>query len=272
MTARETVQIWRAADLDGVLAIAGTTSSYAVDPRAGELIVGAIDRGHLRVRRARTRYELAAGDLVMWDASHPHAGSARTPWASRLVVFETANIQALFADDAHPRDLEIRKPVTRDPAVIRAFDTLHARVTGAAARLERDDAMVSFAEALLGRQHATRSIAALTARIDPAFRRACDHLRAHLDANVGLEALAAAAGTDRHRLTRLFRAATGASPHRFLIAQRVASARRMLEAGRYDIAAIAVATGFVDQSHLHRHFGRFLGMTPRAYARRFARA
>src|SRR3569623_334380 len=116
MTARETVQIWRAADLDGVLAIAGTTSSYAVDPRAGELIGGAIDRGHLRVRRARTRYELAAGGLVMWDVSNPHAGSARTPWASRLVVFETASIQALFADDAHPRDLEIRKPVPQLPS------------------------------------------------------------------------------------------------------------------------------------------------------------
>jgi len=46
----------------------------------------------------------------------------------------------------------------------------------------------------------------------------------------------------------------------------------MFELGFRDVAAIAVATGFVDQSHLYRHFGRLLGMTPRAYARRFARS
>lgn len=272
MAARETVRIWRAADLDGVLAIAGTTSSYAVDPRAGELIAGAIDRGGLRVRRARATYELSAGDLVLWDASHPHAGSARTPWTSRLVVFETASLEALCADVLHPRDLEIRTPVTRDPGVRRAFAALHARIAAAAGRLERDDAVLAFAEAMVRRGVAERSLPRSVARSAPAFRRACDYVRAHLDENIGLAALAAAAGTDRHRLTRLFRAATGASPHRFLIAQRIAAARRMLEAGRADVAAIAAATGFVDQSHLYRHFGRSLGMTPRRYARRLARA
>ena len=265
------VQIWRAPELDGVLAISGTTSSYAVDPRAGELIVGAIDRGYLRVKRARVVHELAAGDLVLWDASHPHAGSYKTPWASRLVVFEAPSLAAMFSDARDPRDFEIRTPVTRDPAVKRAFDALHARVIAHVPRLEREDAVVSFGEALLGRRHATRSISKLTARTDPAFRRACDCLRAHLDDNVSLATLAAAAGTDRHRLTRLFRAATGASPHRFLIAQRITAARRMLEEGRRDVAAIAVATGFVDQSHLYRHFGRLLGMPPGGYARRFAR-
>jgi len=268
---REDVRIWRTADLADVLAMAGTTSSYAVDPRAGELIVGAIDRGHLRVRRGGAVHDLAAGDLVLWDASHPHTGSSRTPWLSRLVVFETASLDALLLDDHHPRDLTIRTAVTRDPVVKRAFDTLHARITRSAGRLERDDAVAGFGDALVGQRLAARAFARLAARTDPAFRRACEFLRAHLDANVGLVALAAAAGTDRHRLTRLFRAATGASPHRFLIAQRIAAARRMLEAGRRDIAAIAVATGFVDQSHLYRHFSRKLGMTPSGYARRFAR-
>jgi transcriptional regulator GlxA family with amidase domain len=30
---------------------------------------------------------------------------------------------------------------------------------------------------------------------------------------------------------------------------------------------VAVATGFVDQAHLHRHFVRTLGITPHRYAR-----
>jgi AraC-like DNA-binding protein len=271
MGSPERVQIWRAPDLDGVLAIAGTTSSYAVDPRASELIVGTIDRGHLRVKRANVVHQLTAGDLVLWDASHPHTGSAKAAWASRLVVFETASVRELFADDRHPRDLEIHTPVTRDPAVMRAFESLHGRIVQSSGRLERDDAVIAFGETLLGRHIAKPSLARSRARLDPAFRRACDYLCTNLHDNVGIEALAAAATTDRHRLTRLFRAATGAAPHRFLIAQRIAAARRMLELGRGDVAAIAVATGFVDQSHLYRHFGRTLGMTPRGYALRFAR-
>ena len=42
----------------------------------------------------------------------------------------------------------------------------------------------------------------------------------------------------------------------------------MLEAGE-TIAQTAAATGFADQSHLHRHFQRSLGLTPATYQRRF---
>jgi transcriptional regulator GlxA family with amidase domain len=40
----------------------------------------------------------------------------------------------------------------------------------------------------------------------------------------------------------------------------------MLERG-VAVAEVAQATGFFDQSHLHRHFRRTLGMTPARYAR-----
>lgn len=39
-------------------------------------------------------------------------------------------------------------------------------------------------------------------------------------------------------------------------------------AGR-TVAEAAAATGFADQSHLHRHFQRGLGVTPAQYQRRF---
>jgi len=72
----------------------------------------------------------------------------------------------------------------------------------------------------------------------------------------------------RFRFLRLFRDALGMPPHRFQVAQRIALARRMLESGR-SVGDTAVATGFADQSHLHRHFVRTLGITPGAYAAAF---
>jgi AraC-like DNA-binding protein len=50
-----------------------------------------------------------------------------------------------------------------------------------------------------------------------------------------------------------------------VLAQRIRAARRLLERGT-PAAEAAARTGFFDQSHLHRHFTRTLGMTPAAYA------
>ena len=97
------------------------------------------------------------------------------------------------------------------------------------------------------------------------MRRACELLSEDLARNLALADVAAAAGVSRRRLTRLFRAAFGLPPHRFALAQRVRAARRLLERG-VTPGEVAAQTGFFDQSHLHRHFTRTLGMTPGAYA------
>jgi transcriptional regulator GlxA family with amidase domain len=86
--------------------------------------------------------------------------------------------------------------------------------------------------------------------------------------NVGLDELAAAAGIGKFRLIRLFHERTGLPPHALQLAHRIRKARRLLEAGE-TIADVAAATGFADQSHLHRHFQRGLGLTPGEYQRRF---
>jgi transcriptional regulator GlxA family with amidase domain len=104
------------------------------------------------------------------------------------------------------------------------------------------------------------------ARRDPALRRACELLHDELPANVTLAELERAAGVSRHRLSRLFRVAFGLPPHGLQLAQRIRLARRMLERG-VAVADVAHATGFFDQSHLHRHFRATLGMTPAGYAR-----
>jgi transcriptional regulator GlxA family with amidase domain len=78
--------------------------------------------------------------------------------------------------------------------------------------------------------------------------------------------LASAAGIGKFRLIRLFREQTGLPPYAFQIAHRIRRARRLLEAGQ-PIASVAASTGFADQSHLHRHFQRSLGITPLTYQR-----
>jgi AraC-like DNA-binding protein len=78
--------------------------------------------------------------------------------------------------------------------------------------------------------------------------------------------LAALVGTSRFALLRAFRARYGLPPHAYLNQLRVRRARTLLDEGT-PAAAVAVAVGFADQSHLSRHFRRLVGLAPGRYQR-----
>jgi len=60
----------------------------------------------------------------------------------------------------------------------------------------------------------------------------------------------------------------GLPPHALLLHLRLKKARELF-AGGHSAADVAAACGFFDQSHLHRHFMRQVGMTPGRYASAF---
>ncbi len=76
---------------------------------------------------------------------------------------------------------------------------------------------------------------------------------------------ARALGVHPSHLVRVFSAAYGIPPHRYVTARRVDRARRLLGVGR-PAAAVAAEVGFHDQAHMNRHFRRVLGTTPGAFA------
>jgi AraC-like DNA-binding protein len=259
------VRVWRADVGGGAICMHGTTASYAVDP-LGEYVVGVVLAGGMRVRRGHEVHRFAPGDVCAWDPSARHEGrpwrSAR--WQARLVVLELPDVRELVLDpEGAVGDVALPGPRVRDARLARRFLALHTALERPAWRLERDTLLQEWLYALAGPEVA--ATAPRAARRDPALRRACEVVGDDLARNVTLCELAAAAGVSRHRLTRLFRAAYGVPPHRFVLAQRIRAARRLLERGTAP-AEVAAQTGFFDQSHLHRHFTRTLGMTPAAYA------
>ncbi|GAP98200.1 AraC family transcriptional regulator [Leptolyngbya sp. NIES-2104] len=94
------------------------------------------------------------------------------------------------------------------------------------------------------------------------FRSVIDYIYAHLDQDLGLSELAAIAKMSPHYFSQLFKQATGLTPHQFVIRARVERAKELLIRGM-SIAEVAKQVGFVDQSHLHRHCKKLLGVTPR---------
>ena len=108
-------------------------------------------------------------------------------------------------------------------------------------------------------------------RAPRAVRRARAFLHDAVVDKVTLDELAAHAGLDKFHLVRAFRAEVGVPPYEYLTHVRVWKARELLQRGAL-VAEAAQAVGFYDESQLHRHFRRIVGIAPGAFSRSFTPA
>jgi transcriptional regulator GlxA family with amidase domain len=93
---------------------------------------------------------------------------------------------------------------------------------------------------------------------------------ARLDEPLTVAQLARHACTSERTFNRRFRAETGTTPLRWLHAQRVDHARRLLEASDLPVETVAQRCGFGSAAILRQHFRRVTSTTPTAYRRTFA--
>lgn len=166
-----------------------------------------------------------------------------------------------------PADLSLR-PVAAlsDPLRGRLVDVVEA-LYPERSLLEAESAMTMFVaalvEGLIDRAPQPRALPGWSTR-------AADRARACLhDTNarpVDLRTLAAQVGLSRFQALRAFKRHYGMPPHAYQLRVRVGLAQRSLRAGSQP-AQVAAECGFVDQSHLTRHFKRVVGVTPAQYQR-----
>lgn len=109
-------------------------------------------------------------------------------------------------------------------------------------------------------------------RGDGRFAEVLAWMREHLDESHAIDVLAARALMSRRSFTRQFRQTVGTSVKQWLLAQRLASAQHMLEAGNAPLETIAQATGLGSPLSLRKHFRGAFGTTPSAYRKRFRSA
>jgi AraC-like DNA-binding protein len=105
-------------------------------------------------------------------------------------------------------------------------------------------------------------------RAPRAVRRARAFLHETLADKITLDDLAEHAALDKFHLVRAFRSEVGLPPYAYLTYLRVARARELLSRGAL-VAEAAQAVGFYDESQLHRHFRRIVGITPGRFSRSF---
>lgn len=116
-------------------------------------------------------------------------------------------------------------------------------------------------------QFVTRPLAACESE---ALAPVLDWVLGNLDQPHDVAALARRAGMSPRTFARRFRDETGATPHAWVIGQRVRRAEELLETTDASVEQIAAQVGF-DAAALRLHFGRARGVSPQQYRRTFAR-
>jgi AraC family transcriptional regulator len=97
------------------------------------------------------------------------------------------------------------------------------------------------------------------------LQRVLEYIEAFFHLDLRFEDLAAEACLSPYHFSRLFREATGLSPHRYVIDRRIQAARHELARSHLSLAEIALAFGFGSQANFTRVFRKATGLTPGQY-------
>jgi AraC family transcriptional regulator len=98
-------------------------------------------------------------------------------------------------------------------------------------------------------------------------KRACEKLEAELGGKIPLEQIAAEFDLSASHFSRAFRVSTGLPPHKWLLRQRVRTAKQLMAVRGLSLSEIAIASGFANQSHFTRVFSAEVGISPGAWRR-----
>ena len=98
-------------------------------------------------------------------------------------------------------------------------------------------------------------------------RRVTELLHEHLDGELRLSKLANACGLSVSHFARSFKISFGAPVHRYLISQRLESAKDLLLHSNKSLSDIALQVGFSDQAAFSRTFSALVGTTPGRWRR-----
>jgi AraC family transcriptional regulator len=100
-------------------------------------------------------------------------------------------------------------------------------------------------------------------RLTPAqLTQVTDHIDRQLAGDLSLAALASVVCLSAPHFARLFRNATGSSPHRHVLRMRVQRACELMQHTAMPLTAVAQACGFSSQSHMNEAVVAALGATP----------
>ena len=100
------------------------------------------------------------------------------------------------------------------------------------------------------------------------LKQAIEYINDNLDRPIKITDIAKLVDISSYYFCRLFNQSTGVSPYQYVIQQRVAKAKNLIENSKLPLADISYECGFSSQSQMTQHFRKIIGITPKVYRNR----
>ncbi len=222
---------------------------------------------HWRFRGTSHRYDVRPASVCLISCHNEVESSWRSnPWSFLALAIDTSKFRHMAPFEANAIETSRVPPLFAEDARIAALVRemhIEARAGCPSGRLFGESLSLALLSYLAGNYTDQRMTIDSNARISPFQKQRVLHfIREHLDTDMAVSDLAAIIGVSSAHFSRLFRASYGMSPYRFVMWQRVAKAKGMLEESRKTVGEIAIELGFASHSHFTKIFHKMTGATP----------
>lgn len=271
---RDWARYWRSAD-QPVEAMHAHFERHVYHRHSHETYsLGVTDDGAQSFTCRGSAHVSGAGMVMVFNPDDPHDGWAgdERGFTYRMIHIGPALVAGILEDLAgRPAGLPLfANPVVSDPELAGILRALHRALLLGAPALHRDELLAAAVGSAVRRAAARARLpgpedvpllgAGATAS------RVRQLIREQYANDITVSDLAAAAGRSRFTVHRAFMSVYGMAPSDYQRQLRLRAARRLI-AGGVPISQAAAQSGFADQSHFTRWFGRYYGITPARYRR-----
>lgn len=206
-------------------------------------------------------YHASAGQVVVLDCYGPHCYYTTTGWDAEWLHFDGSGARGYFeaiAENGNPV-ISLKDNYRFEKYLHKIYMQFKDRVSVKEALL--NNYIVNILTELLIGHGPEHSINISSSLIEDTVA----YINEHLTDPLTLENLAAQVSLSPFYFSRLFKRETGFSPHGYVIATRVNTARFLLKSSDSSIKDICFSTGFASESSFCTTFKKVTGLTPSAY-------
>lgn len=265
--AQNQVKIWRPVGLGGVeLLKASYRSQRFARHYHRRYCLGVIEAGAMGFDYLGRKMLAPAGAVNLAVPGEVHNGEPAAPGGWRYRMFYMDPELVLRALPRPPSSVPfIPHGVLQDPALAALVGALHRDLEARRLpALESEARLLKVLGLLLSRYGERPPARPRVGEAPEAVRRARELIHDCCEQDISLGLISRRSGLSRWHLLRVFKKATGLTPHAYLNQVRVQRAKALI-AGGAQLSDAALACGFFDQSHLSRRFKALLGVTPGQY-------
>ncbi|TOP11747.1 AraC family transcriptional regulator [Vibrio parahaemolyticus] len=232
--------------------------------------IGVIEKGAQQFFRTGGNHIAPQNSIILVNADEVHNGHSATEggWEYKAMYPVPEQFQTLGQELGSPNIAlpYFPQPVVYDPELASQLRLVFETLEKSDNRLLRETLVYGTLIKLASKHSTHRAPLKESTKAQRQLQLVKEFLEDFPQTDVSLEELAKLAGLSPFHLLREFQKQFGFPPHAYQIQQRLRMAKKLLKQGQR-ISDVAQECGFHDQSHLHRHFKKAMGVTPGQYLR-----